>query len=824
MVKINFGGNPAAIQSVPILKMLFDIKFKTIFTAAAFFGISVVVTPALADHHGGSVGSLRGSLIGPDGLAIAGALVEVVETTDQTWTDGVGRYSFIKIAAGTYIIRVVADNFEPIETSVTVDGPTEAPLAITEVQRRVASVEVVGEAAETLAEIPGSIFMVTQAEIENSNPVDANEVLRRVPGLVPRVDSGPVGLRLNVGIRGLNPDRSRKILMLEDGIPVALAPYGEPEMYYSPSIDRMSRVEVLKGSGQIIHGPQSVGGVINFVTPEPPSKFHGDFDVKAGEYGTRFANGSLGGSNRDQTAGWYTSYLHKQGDGWRKFYFDVDTINTKLTLKPWEGHTFSFKGGIYNERSNATYLGITTPMYETDYTQNPVPGDTLAVDRRSGSISHTYAIDSNTVWNTSAYAYSTRRYWGRTDFDRSDKGKDYIGVFGDPLVAGGAIFLRDSAGNRNRDFDVFGLQTGIQKHHNLGKLDIGIRYLYEQANDKRVNGTGYRARTGEIRDDEDRLGRAFAAHAQHQFKLGDRILFTPGVRLERYEQVRHIRRTRVKDAEGNKIPTNVDRRQDNFMTAVIPGLSLAVKAAPGVMLFSGVHRGWAPPRTKKAITSSGENLDLDAEKSWNYEVGIRLGQKRAIQAELAYFRLDFSNQIIAAAESGGATTTLVNAGSSMHEGLEANVRINWNELANISGWSIFSELRFMYLATAEFRDNALYSGNRLPYAPENCFGLVFGVRQYDGLGFQLDTSEVGDRFGDNNMTMATSGDGTVGLLSAYGVINFSVDYTVRQERYTFRPYFTVKNLLDAKYIASRAPQGIYPGHARAAIAGIKFSF
>ena len=260
------------------------------------------------------------------------------------------------------------------------------------------------------------------------------------------------------------------------------------------------------------------------------------------------------------------------------------------------------------------------------------------------------------------------------------------------------------------------------------------------------------------------------------------------------------------------------------MTAAIPGLGLAVKAAPGVTFFTGVHRGWAPPRTKKAITSSGENLELDAEKSWNYEAGVRVGQSQTIQAEIAYFRLDFSNQIITAAESGGATTTLANAGASMHEGLETNVRINWNELANLSGWSIYSELRFMHLATAAFRDNQLYGRNRLPYAPKNSLGLVLGIRQYDGLGFQLDTNRTGNRFGDNNETMIGSADGTTGLLPAYGVINFSADYVVRKERFTFRPYFSVKNLTDVKYIASRAPQGIYPGHGRAAVGGIKFSF
>jgi len=82
------------------------------------------------------------------------------------------------------------------------------------------------------------------------------------------VDEEGIGLRLNLGVRGLNPDRSRNILMLEDGVPISLAPYGEPEMYYTPSIDRMARLEVLKGSGSILFGPQTIGGVINYITPD----------------------------------------------------------------------------------------------------------------------------------------------------------------------------------------------------------------------------------------------------------------------------------------------------------------------------------------------------------------------------------------------------------------------------------------------------------------------------------------------------------------------------------------------------------------------------
>ena len=63
------------------------------------------------------------------------------------------------------------------------------------------------------------------------------------------------GVVPNIGIRGLNPDRSEKLLILEDGVPAGLAPYSVNAAYYVPPIERMARVELLKGSGQILYGP-----------------------------------------------------------------------------------------------------------------------------------------------------------------------------------------------------------------------------------------------------------------------------------------------------------------------------------------------------------------------------------------------------------------------------------------------------------------------------------------------------------------------------------------------------------------------------------------
>ena len=95
-------------------------------------------------------------------------------------------------------------------------------------------------------------------------------------------DEEGFGLRPNIGIRGLNPARSTKVLLLEDGIPLTYAPYGDNTTYYHPPIDRFERLEVLKGGAQIAYGAQTVGGAINYLTPRPPAQPTGSPTVAGG--------------------------------------------------------------------------------------------------------------------------------------------------------------------------------------------------------------------------------------------------------------------------------------------------------------------------------------------------------------------------------------------------------------------------------------------------------------------------------------------------------------------------------------------------------------
>src|SRR5688572_22987795 len=133
---------------------------------------------------------------------------------------------------------------------------------------RLPAVEVIGS-VDGLARVPGSGVVLTRNALRAPRPVTLTEVLRLAPGLSVRDEEG-LALRPNIGIRGLSPTRSTTVLLLEDGIPFTLAPYGDNASYYHPAFERFDRVELLKGSGQILFGPRTVGGARNSATPAIP--------------------------------------------------------------------------------------------------------------------------------------------------------------------------------------------------------------------------------------------------------------------------------------------------------------------------------------------------------------------------------------------------------------------------------------------------------------------------------------------------------------------------------------------------------------------------
>ncbi len=665
------------------------------------------------------------------------------------------------------------------------------------------TVQVIGT-PEALQRIPGSGEILDKQTLETSRVFTVNEALRKLPGINVRDEEG-LGLRPNIGIRGLNPTRSTKITLLEDGIPLSYAPYGDNASYYHPPIDRFERIEVLKGAGQILFGPQTIGGVINYITPLPPQKFGGFISATAGN--RDYFNGKLqvGGN------GMLLDYTRKQGDGARdNINSGINDLNYKAVFGLGASQALTVRANVFTEDSTVTYSGITEAEFRNFGARyNPFKNDKFDIERYGASATHELVINDDAVLTTNAYWSYFDRDWWRQSSTTTDS---QCAGFAAARLAGSSVNpdTCNSVQGRLRNYDTWGIEPRLKLAHNAfgveSELEAGVKAHFEEQNRKQVNGTSPTARTGTLAEDNLRETDAYSAFAQNRFLLGDWTV-TPGLRFEYIDSSRTNNQTGVtgSDTLGQWIP------------------SLGGTYAPhkGATFFAGVHRGFAPPRTEDIVGGSGTSTDVGAELSTNWEIGLRAEptDKTSLQATL--FRNDFSRQIAVGSIAGGNTPLA--QGETLYQGLE---------LSGKAGPPAGMYLRgaYTWLPTAEQTTPFTWvvspftqvgaAGNRLPYAPEHLLTAALGYA-VGGLDAQLEAVYVSEQFSDFANTVAPTADGQKGLISDYTIWNATLNYHFKPERTTV--FLTVKNLADKTYIVDRT-RGILPGSPRLIQAGIKYAF
>ena len=671
------------------------------------------------------------------------------------------------------------------------------------------TIKVLGAKPRLMSDVPGSASYIDPAKIDYLQTLSGNEVFRTVPGIHVVEEEG-MGLRANIGIRGLDPDRSSKVLILEDGVPVALNPYGEPQLYYTPTIDRMEAIEVLKGSGQILFGPQTIGGVINYITADPPKTSLGRIKLRGGQGG--FFSGLFAYGNTFGNTGFQVDYLRKQADEIGPTKFRINDLTGKIGIKLNSKSKLGVKLGFYDEKSNSTYVGLTQPMFDQGGQDYVIisPDDNLDVRRVSASITHEYKWNYKIRLKTTAFAYTTTRNWQRQDFSYSPTSNMTGIIWGDTTISKGAIYMRDQNGHRNRQFEVAGIEPRFTARYDIGtvsnKLDGGIRYMYERAFEQRVNGTKANAESGVLKNDEIRTGNSISAYAQNRVEINPSFSITGGLRVELYNYERNVIRT-------NQIDTSI--LSNDFTSQLIPGIGFDYSIKNKIVIFGGIHRGFAPPRVKDAISNNGEVYNLDPELSWNSELGFRSNIDEILKLEFTAFHMNFSNQIIPVSESsGGSGSGVINGGSTVHSGLELGFDLQFgkfflpeNYLLSLSGNATYIKAFYNEVRFKDVNGESInIKNNRTPYAPEFIMSSTFYFSTPIGLSANLTYNYIGDQFTDELNTVEPSNNGRIGLIDSYQTLDGGIQYNVEKIKTTFS--FSVKNITNNRYIMTRRPQGI----------------
>jgi Fe(3+) dicitrate transport protein len=678
-------------------------------------------------------------------------------------------------------------------------------------------VDVIG-AEQNLPLLGGSASTVSAEELRDSKVFTTNEALRRIPGVNVRDEEG-FGLRPNIGIRGLNPTRSTKVTLLEDGIPLAYSSYGDNASYYHPAIDRFDRIEVLKGANALQFGPQTIGGVINYITPNPPHEFGG---YVQGTVGNRdYFNGKINvGGN-----GFLLDYTRKEGDGARRnMHHEIDDLNLKWVGQISDRQAITLRGNYYKEDSQLTYSGLTQAEFRNFGARyNPFKNDRFNAERFGLSATHDYDFGNGAVLTTNLYYSYFTRDWVRQSSNSTDgqhagcnanatiDGVD--ATFTAHRLAGRAVDPTtqfNCSQGRLRDYNTYGLEPRLVVSNRLGEFQMGIKAHFEEQDRVQLNANaptfGAASSLARVEDNLRKVD-AYSGFVAQRFDLGS-VAITP---IVRYESIRSERNNRLAGGASGSARFN----------ETSPGIGATWNPHQDWTVFSSVYEGFAPSRVEDLIGGAGTVTDVDPERSTNFEFGMRGKPGGDVSLQAAYFRNDFKNLVAVGSIAGGSTP--LSQGKALFEGFEVSGRA---EL----GAGFFSRLAYTWLPTAEQetpffevanRNNTRgAAGNRLPYAPEHTATVGLGYRTGSFRG-EVEVQHVGEQFSDFNETRTPSANGQTGLVSSYTIVNATASYQLAPKGATL--FVTAKNLTDRTYIVDRT-RGIQVGMPLLVQAGVRWDF
>jgi Fe(3+) dicitrate transport protein len=734
---------------------------------------------------------------------------------------------------------------QDLSTSAADSSRITAPASAGEADFDLDPMVVVSKSPGRYARLTGTASRLDSNALKRMRPLGTQEALERIAGVQGFADDGFGNSRLSIGIRGLPPRRSARVLVLEDGIPIAPALYIYPLMYYNPPAERIDEIEVIKGAAALEYGPQTMGGVVNYITSRPRKEFGGEAQIIGGQNGY--------GSVYAEVGGWGSETLHpeiqllyKRGDGYRENNgFEQYNTTFKLNWVPTPRDALYLKVNADLEHANATYTGLTEYSFRTNPNFNPKSDDTFDIQRYALDLIHTRDLGFGRR-TTKLYASIFKRDWWRENdiFVAAANWKDHV-ENGAPLfpiagtVAPTNIDLvrtgNDSTNYGNlRDFATLGLDNAWDIDHDLfghmAVLSLGARVHWERFQDRRKIGDSQDDRGGAYLYGDSAIipgaGRAnyetiaLSLYAAEEVRVG-RLTVKPGLRFEIFEQeqIDLLRGARYKD---------------HSEYVVLPGAGANYAVTDRINVFAGVHRGYTPPSTSTlAALNFGDAADLDlrSEKSWNSELGARAAGKWG-SAELAAYHLYIQDLV---APATGAT--FKNLGAARTYGLEATGAVKTSKAspflpdAHVAYTLLFSEIVRGVVSSSQ-NAGALdtLDGNRLPYAPMHT--LVAGLSRDFAMGLSLgaEAKYVSWVYTDFENIGRTENRGDIGPIDGYVVYDASASY--RKGRYLV--FVTGKNLADNVYIGSRLHsnphnknadvQGILVGPRRQVNAGLSVSF
>lgn len=714
------------------------------------------------------------------------------------------------------------------------------------VQLNPVTISPIQQSPERMPETKGNvIFSGKKNEVIKLNAINANlttnnarEVFSRIPGVTIWENEGS-GIQINVGVRGLSPNRSWELNTRQNGYDISSDVFGYPEAYYNPPLEAVESLELIRGGASLQFGPQ-FGGMLNYVLKrETKKKFSFETQNTTGSYNLMSSYNAIGGKVGKFS---YYAYNHsRSADGWRE-NSEYKIRNSHVFLE----YTFTEKTKLSAEYTNMDYQmqqagGLTDEQFNNNPRQSSRNRNWFGTPWNVFSLNFDTKINDKLSSNTKLFGLIGER--NSVGFTATPNNPDAI----NPST-------NDYANRRvDRDlYENFGLENRNLYKYNIRKIEnnlaFGIR-LYKANTTRLQEGRGT---TGSDFDLSTENGftrdlnfytENVALFIENQFKLTEKFSITPGLR---YEYINSIGNGRFGRSSGNDVPfeeKEISRSKPLF------GLGMEYKLG-STNIYANITQAYRPVLfsdiTPPAVTDQIDPNLKDA-SGFNADLGYRGTFKNYLNFDFSLFYLSYNNRIggvrqfVNNAPTQGTFLYRTNLGETINKGIEGFVNLNVTKFLEIDeklgNIDLFATISFI---DSRYTDFKIYStsgtapnvvitesnlkGNRVENAPRyiHNFGLGWNKNNFSTT---LQYKMSGRILTDANNTVTPSANGVTGLLDKYHVLDLSAEYRFFKN-YNLRG--GINNLTDEMYATRRAGgypgPGILPGEGRTFFLSIRAKF
>lgn len=747
--------------------------------------------------------------------------VAFLNHTDRSFeSDEQGLIVINGLDSGQHIVTVFVEGYETYTLQVDANGTTEEiPVRLEPLTKELSAIEVkdskatgTGMSYLKYIEVDGlyaakknEIILVDEMPVNRSNN-SSRQLFAKVPGInVQETDAG--GLQMGVGSRGLNPKRTTNFNTRQDGYDISADALGYPESYYTPPIEAVEQVELVRGAASLQYGTQ-FGGLLNFRMKRGVEDRPVEVVARqtVGSYGFIGSFASVGGTAGEWN--YYGYYQHKEGNGWRpNSHFNANGGYAQI------GRNLGEKWSIDLALTHYYYLakqpgGLTDRMFEEDPSQSIRERNWFQVNWNVAAVTINGQLTKNLTLNSKTFLVKAER--GALGFLGNIT---RIDTLGDRDLILGEFF---NVGNETRLIQRFNIRS------NPGAVLVGARLYRGDTRNRQGKAGGFDG------PDFDFLNPDYLEGSDLRFPSQNVALFsevlipisgcwyvTPGLR---YEYIRtensgyYLMENRHPLTNAVLHSEQVESNSSNPRSLLLAGIGTTYRCFEEAELYGNISQNY------RAINFSdirvvNPNLVVDSNLTDEYGYTVDFGfkgkfLKDALVIDASAFMMMYRNRIgevLMRIDDRSVKRVRTNIADARFLGVELFEELDVIQLfKKESSWKL-SWYNNIALVDARYlqSEETAFEGKRVENVPAINYRTGLSLRK-DRFGAGCQLSHVSDQYTDATNTEFFA-DATAGVIPAYTVMDLSVNYTWK--RLTLEG--SINNLTDRIYYTRRATG--YPG-------------